>query len=188
MRILVLFIFVFSMLLAEDESYFQHRITQQTIANQNHFSLMPYKKNYLVYSQLFAGANGDPYHFLPVQSQAQFKDYELQLQVSIMTPVWLNMFDQPLSIYAAYTNRSFWQFFDTKNSQPFRETNHEPEIWVSFFDDLNFGDVNSEMIWLGFVHQSNGQYTQLSRGWNRVYMNFFSTTMPSPLISILGLH
>jgi len=78
-----------------------------------------------------------------------------------------------LSTYVAYTNRSFWQFFDLKDSQPFRETNHEPEIWLSWFYDLYIGDFNAEMVWFGYEHQSNGQYYAMSRGWNRAYVDFY---------------
>ena len=134
---------------------------------------MPYKKNYIIYSQLFAGMNEVPYNLAFPDETYHFKDSEIQLQVSLMVPLWLDMFGSPLSVYGAYTNRSFWQFFDIDDSQPFRETNHEPELWLSYFYDLYWGDLNAEMAWVGFVHQSNGQFTNLSRGWNRVYLDLY---------------
>ncbi len=161
-------------LFAEEENYLRDRLAKQMIANENHFSLMPYKKNYVVYSYLFAGANTAPYDAaFPAQDPVSYEDSEIQLQVSLMTPIWLNMFDLPLSTYVAYTNRSFWQFFDIDDSQPFRETNHQPEAWVSWFYDVYWGDLNAEMVWFGYEHQSNGQYMSLSRGWNRAYVDLY---------------
>jgi len=173
MRLALLLFFLVTSLFAEEDNYLRDRLSKQMIANENHFSLMPYKKNYIVYSQLFSGLNEAPYSAAYPTEDYHFKDYEMQLQVSLMVPIWLDMFGLPLTSYVAYTNRSFWQLFNIDDSQPFRETNHEPEIWLAYFYDLYWGDFNAEMAWLGFVHQSNGQYTSLSRGWNRVYLDFY---------------
>ena len=174
MKILLFLFLLATVVVAEEDNYLRKRLNDQMVANENHFSLMPYKKNYIVFSELFAGANTAPYtESYPNEQALQYQDYELQLQVSLMVPIWLNMFGLPLTTYVAYTNRSFWQFFDVYDSQPFRETNHEPEMWLAWFYDLNFGDFNAEMVWLGYEHQSNGQYIELSRGWNRAYLDFF---------------
>ena len=173
MKLLLSLLLLLTTLVAEEENYLRERLAKLMTANKNHFSLMPYKKNYFVYSQLFAGANTRPYDAAYPASPVYYEDYELQLQVSLMVPIWLDMFDLPLTTYVAYTNRSFWQFFDLDDSQAFRETNHEPEIWLAWFYDFYMGDLNAEMVWLGFEHQSNGQYIELSRGWNRVYLDFY---------------
>jgi phospholipase A1 len=57
-------------------------------------------------------------------------------------------------------------------SQPFRETNHEPEFWVQFHNDWSFWGVTNVLNSVGYVHQSNGQGNALSRGWDRIYANF----------------
>ena len=174
MKALLFLLFLATVVLAEDDNYLRERLHKQMVANDNHFSMMPYKKNYFVYSQMFAGANTDPYaEAYPRQDPLHYEDYELQLQVSLMVPIWLNMFGLPLTTYIAYTNRSFWQFFDVYDSQPFRETNHEPEMWLAWFYDFYLGNFNAEMVWFGYEHQSNGQYVALSRGWNRAYLDFF---------------
>jgi len=173
MRFFFFFFLLVSVLFAEEENYLRERLSKQMIANENHFSLMPYKKNYIVFSQLLGGVNEAPYRAAFPNYDFRYEDYELQLQVSLMVPIWLDMFGLPLTTYVAYTNRSFWQFFDIDNSQPFRETNHEPEIWLAWFYDLYWGDFNAEMVWLGYEHQSNGQYEMLSRGWNRAYLDFY---------------
>ncbi len=182
MKPLVLLLLLITSLIAEEDNYMRERLAKQMVANDNHFSLMPYKKNYVVYSQLFAGANVDPINnAYPQDKPRVYNDYELQLQVSLMVPLWLDMFGLPLTTYVAYTNRSFWQFFDLDDSQPFRETNHEPEVWLAWFYDFYMGDFNAEMVWLGYEHQSNGQYVELSRGWNRAYLDFYFNYHALPL-------
>lgn len=68
------------------------------------------------------------------------------------------------------TRYTFWQFFDSKDSIPFRETNHEPEIWAQLHTDFDFLNFNLHTVSLGVNHQSNGQSGILSRGWNRVFL------------------
>ena len=137
------------------------------------FSLIQYRNNYLVFSQMINGVNQQPVDEAFPNEQINFDDYELQLQFSFLVPLATDIFGSSVSFYTAYTNRSFWQLFNYKESRPFRETNHEPELWFSYFYDLKWGDLNAPMIWLGVRHQSNGQYTSLSRGWNRVYIKAF---------------
>jgi phospholipase A1 len=100
-----------------------------------------------------------------------FDDTEAQFQISLKIPLWVNVHDK-FDVYAAYTNRSFWQLYNSDISAPFRETNHEPEAWIQFSPDWEiFGFTNAATAF-GFVHQSNGRGGVLSRSWNRVYANF----------------
>ena len=136
------------------------------------FTLMAHKPSYF----LAAAYNSDGYN--PDLSRVQFgdptiefDDTEAQFQISIKVPLGANLFNK-FDIYAAYTNRSFWQVYNSEISSPFRETNHEPEAWVQFTPGWNiFGFINSANAF-GFVHQSNGRGGVLSRSWNRVYANF----------------
>ncbi len=136
------------------------------------FTLMPHKPNYM----LLGAYNFDGYdaelsrlHFN--DPERQFDDIEAQFQISLKIPLGINVFHS-FDVYAAYTNRSFWQVFNSEISSPFRETNHEPEAWIQFTPGREFlGFTNSANI-LGIVHQSNGRGGVLSRSWNRVYANF----------------
>ena len=136
------------------------------------FTLMPHKPNYF----LAAVFNSDGYS--PDLFKEQYDnpnialdDTEAQFQISIKVPLGIDVFDT-FDIYAAYTNRSFWQVYNSDISSPFRETNHEPEAWVQFTPGWEiFGFRNSANA-IGVVHQSNGQGGVLSRSWNRVYANF----------------
>ena len=70
-------------------------------------------------------------------------------------------------LWGAYTQQSYWQAFNLRNSSPFRETNYEPEIITT----LGTGNASGfKMINIGAVHQSNGRSMSESRSWNRVYI------------------
>jgi len=77
-------------------------------------------------------------------------------------------------IWAAYTQQSYWQFFNSGDSRFFRENNYEPELILSLgLDNKNEGIIKPylpRMLNLGFVHQSNGREDPLSRSWNRIYL------------------
>ncbi|HEY5776230.1 MAG TPA: phospholipase A [Xanthomonadales bacterium] len=136
------------------------------------FTLMAHKPNYFL-----AGAyNSKGYD--PSLFRVQYRDpsidfdkTEAQFQISLKVPLGVNVFNR-FDIYAAYTNRSFWQFYNNNISRPFRETNHEPEVWAQFtpsWEILGFRNIANS---IGVVHQSNGQGGVLSRSWNRVFANF----------------
>ncbi len=144
------------------------------------FTLMAHRQNYiLLAAHNFSGYSNKEFIEAFGDDGYEADDTEVQFQLSIKMPLAVDMFDTDVDIFAAYTVRSFWQLFNdettpggTDISSPFRETNHEPEIWVQTnpdFDIFGFDLVNAAA---GFVHQSNGRATTLSRSWNRVFANF----------------
>lgn len=136
------------------------------------FTLMAHKPNYILFATYNAsGYNPDPYREQYKNPSLELDDTEAQFQVSIKTPLAIGLFDT-FDIYAAYTNRSFWQVYNDDISSPFRETDHEPEIWAQFNPNLEFHGFTNTANMVGFVHQSNGQGGVLSRSWNRIYANF----------------
>lgn len=133
-------------------------------------ALLAHKPNYI----LFGAYNGRGYeNRLPAGSPGAFEydDLETQFQLSFKFPLAVDLFDGKADIYAAYSNRSFWQVYLRDESAPFRETNHEPEIWMQFPNRWSFWGVTNTENRVGFVHQSNGQGDPLSRSWNRIYAN-----------------
>ncbi len=145
---------------AEDESVLQP------------FSLMTHKPNYV----LAAAWNSKGWTNRVLEQTAprtsSYEDYEAQFQVSIKVPLGIGLFNGHVDWYAAYTNRSFWQVYDHVDSEPFRETNHEPESWLQMKNDWTVFGFRNSINSIGIVHQSNGQSGDLSRTWNRVYGNF----------------
>jgi len=87
-------------------------------------------------------------------------------------PLAVGLFDDRASIFAAYTNTSWWQAYNSDVSAPFRETNHEPELFMNFNNDWKILGLTNRLNGIGIVHQSNGRSEPLSRSWNRIYANF----------------
>lgn len=137
------------------------------------FTLMAFKPNYIIpFAYNFSKYDAGIYQQLPGEEDASFDDAEAQFQISIKTPISVDLFSRDIGLYAGYTNRSFWQVYNSKLSRPFRETNHEPEIWLQTTKSTRFMGFDNRVNILGLSHQSNGRSNVLSRSWNRVYTTF----------------
>ncbi|MGA9572995.1 MAG: phospholipase A [Lysobacterales bacterium] len=136
------------------------------------FTLMAHRPNYFL-AGAYNAKGWDPELFRVQYSDPSidFDKTEAQFQISLKVPLGVNLFNR-FDIYAAYTNRSFWQVYNRDISSPFRETNHEPEVWAQFtpsWEILGFTNLANS---IGVSHQSNGQGGVLSRSWNRIFANF----------------
>lgn len=135
------------------------------------FTLMSHRKNYI----LLAAHNFKGWDTQRFETAYDFEDLEsdnteVQFQLSIKTPLAVDLLDNQLDIFAGYTVTSYWQCYNTDISSPFRETNHEPEVWLQYrpesFQILGFTNTVSGF---GLNHMSNGQAGTLSRSWNRIF-------------------
>jgi len=133
----------------------------------NTFPLLPYKPSYFMPVSFNENRNS-------VFSSAQQSDIlelenlETKYQVSFKLPLWKDIMGTDIHLMAAYTQKSFWQMYNSDLSSPFRETNYEPEVFFTKntdYDILGFTLVNASV---GFVHQSNGRGSHFSRSWNRI--------------------
>lgn len=77
-----------------------------------------------------------------------------------------------LPLYAAYTQKSFWQAYDFSESSPFRETDYNPELFYRYIpaDRVRWFHLGADV---GFEHESNGRGLPDSRSWNRFYAAIF---------------
>ena len=91
-----------------------------------------------------------------------------KLASGLLTPAGGTLRD---SLWAAYTQQSYWQVFNSGLSRPFRSTDHLPELIYVYPTTLQ---LPAGWLWrysgLGLAHQSNGQSDPLSRSWNRAYL------------------
>lgn len=152
------------------ESAIDRRLAMEGATEVVPFVMTPHKPNYIIYSYNFRDYREPASGSLANQND-DYKDSEVDFQVSIKFPVWRNMFNTKTHLFAAYTNRSFWQVFDRRDSAPFRETDHEPELWLSHRTKWKMLGLTNRLIQAGIVHQSNGSSGDNSRSWNRVYAN-----------------
>lgn len=118
----------------------------------SNFGLSPYKMNYIL-----------PVTY-DVNKKNDRKEFETKFQISFEKPLLHNLFGLDGVLSAAYTQTSWWQTF--AHSSPFRETNYQPEIFLTFPNDNKNSRLKASKISL--IHESNGEDDK-SRSWNRVY-------------------
>jgi len=155
--------------LPKQQGAVEKRLEQERKNVARAFSIMPHRPNYILPGAYNShGYNADHHQRTNGDSTYEFDKVEAQFQISIKSPLVVGLFDDSMDIYAAYTNHSFWQVYNSDISAPFRETNHEPEAWVQFNPGWElFGIVNTSNSF-GINHKSNGQSGELSRSWNRL--------------------
>lgn len=148
----------------------QDRLRMEKLNRSNRFLLTPHKRNFLLPISYSETPNTEPYE----KANSLFTDLnhtEAELQLSVKILLRENIFDDNGHLYLGYTDHAFWQVYNRGMSAPFRETDHQPELILSFTNDLEifgFHNVLNEAI---INHQSNGQSGPLSRSWNRIMLN-----------------
>ncbi len=133
------------------------------------FVMTSHKPNYILPITYNKKPNNAP---LDTSTEDELDRYEVKFQFSMKYPLIENMFGEQGSLQLAYTNLSFWQAYNENASSPFRETDHEPEVFFIFPNEWTFMRWNNRLIQLGLVHQSNGRSGEQSRSWNRFYADF----------------
>lgn len=103
-------------------------------------------------------------YFFPATWASDFegKHTEMVFQISAKWSVF------GTNAYLAYSQKSFWQWLDSSESSPFRETNYDPEVFYRWLPDpkrWNYWGAD-----VGIEHESNGREYPFSRSWNRVYV------------------
>lgn len=154
--------------LESGESMVGRRMEAEKETRFNPFVMSPHKQNYVLLASYNAEPNYDIYN-IPA---SDFDQVEMKFQFSFKLPVVEKLFGTDVDLYAAYSNLSFWQAYNRDISSPFRETIHEPEMFVAVPNDWEIFGWKNSLMQFGAVHQSNGQGGYLSRSWNRLYANF----------------
>ena len=155
---------------AEQESAtVENRLSREMQAFDNPYAITTHRPNYFIFAYQFNKPNDAPYNQAYPADNISFRNAEAKFQLSLKFPLALNLFGDNMDLMAGYTNRSFWQVFNHHLSAPFRETNHEPEIWLRWRTDIEQDGWTARVFNVGLEHQSNGQSGLLSRSWNRVY-------------------
>ena len=121
-------------------------------------------------------------YFLPVSTRVDNKSYadtgtgptahvplktETEFQVSIKYDMFTNLLGMDEIYTIAYTQLSFWQLY--AESAYFRETNYNPEAFVTIPIHSSQGTDFLKGARIGFAHQSNGRGGAEERSWNYFY-------------------
>lgn len=133
-------------------------------------ALIPHRRNYLLFATWADRVNQVPsspsFEDRPIRPRLQ--STETKFQLSFKVPMLTGVFDNRTRLWAAYTQQSHWQAYNWDQSSPFRETNFEPEVFLSHEPDWELGDGRVELLRVGFNHESNGREEPFSRSWNRI--------------------
>lgn len=140
-------------------------------SSRNPFAITTHRTNYLF--PVSVNTNPNRENFRNISSDGEVSNVELKFQFSAKVNLAERVFGNYGDVYFGYTQRSWWQAYNTDASSPFRETNYEPEVFIDFDNAWGIlGWVNTRNR-VSFNHQSNGRSDPLSRSWNRVYLESF---------------
>ncbi len=133
-----------------------------------------HRPNFLQFARYSDRPNSAPFEELfdaLGTGDAERQRTEAEFQISFKARLWATD-DRRLGVWAAYTQQSQWQVYNEDISRPFRETNYEPKLIVSYRPDISFGDFHWRLFNFGYNHQSNGRADPLSRSWDRLTAEF----------------
>jgi phospholipase A1/A2 len=152
----------------EQKTLFERRLESELTAWGQPFTLMLHRPNYLLPVTTQQRVNDNSTFSKPNKSS------EALFQVSFKFPLSPPLFDGRVAPFFAYTGKSWWQVYDADRSRPFREYNHEPEIFMAApgLKGEIFG-WKHQLTTVGFNHQSNGRSIPESRSWNRITAEVF---------------
>ena len=133
------------------------------------FAFRPHHPNYLLVNYN-PSPNEAPYRALRGPNAPGLAHSEIAFQLGFKMKLAENVFATPADFWFGYTQESYWQASNRSVSSPFRENNYQPELMVVAPVNFSLLGLRARFVNVGFVHQSNGQGTALSRSWNRVYV------------------
>ncbi|TVP49306.1 MAG: phospholipase [Halomonas sp.] len=152
---------------AAREDLSERRLLEQE-SSRNPFAITTHRTNYLL--PVSYNTNQNRANFRNISEDASVESTEVKFQFSAKVNLAEGVFGDYGDVYFGYTQRSWWQAYNTDASSPFRETNYEPEVFIDFDNAWSaLGWVNTRNR-VSFNHQSNGRSSPLSRSWNRVYL------------------
>lgn len=151
------------------------RMTMEALNRSNRFILTPHKRNYFSPISYITNPNNAPFQNDETTANdkglSDLKHAEAEFQFSTKILIYENIFNDNGHLYLGYTNHSFWQIYSDEDSAPFRETDHQPELILSFINDREIFGFRNVLNEISLTHQSNGRGGLLSRSWNRVMLN-----------------
>ncbi|WP_442802086.1 MULTISPECIES: phospholipase A [unclassified Shewanella] len=162
-------------------SLVDERVHDELATSELPFVMTPHNVNYILPVTYNTSPNMTPFNKEGTEHTLGLDNVEAKFQVSFKFPLMYNVFGDNGHLFVAYTNQSYWQVYNKDISSPFRETNHEPEIFMMFNNDWQLGPLRNSFWGVGAAHQSNGKSGNLSRSWNRLYATMVFDSGPFAL-------
>ncbi len=152
----------FAKLTPDEQSVMEQRMDAEAKVKKNRFLLQTYRPNYLL-PYYYTGSPDYAVYQGDIPDNQTLKNTEFKGQLSLSMPLWENVFGSSATLHGAYTQLVYWQLYT--ESAWFRETNYEPEIFLSTRPRRNW------LVNYGLNHQSNGRGGNEERSWNRAYID-----------------
>lgn len=150
-----------------ETSAVDERFRNEALTVNNPWVITPHRPNFFMPVSYTNEVNSEPFEVFDYDEGP--KELEVKFQFSFKAPIIRNLFRDHAHLYFGYTNQSFWQLYQKDASSPFRDTSHEPELFLIVKNDWKIGGWKNSLLSFGFNHQSNGREVPLSRSWNRIY-------------------
>lgn len=147
-----------------------------TTAVRGTFLITPYKPIYILLGKYSSKPNDQPHsennspEYITPEG-INYDNVELKFQLSFKTKILQKILWGRADLWVAYTQKSFWQIYNTDLSRPFREINYEPEVILNVPVKLEFLGFKTKMVGIAFNHLSNGKSDPFSRSVNRLIIH-----------------
>ncbi len=159
--------------LVENSPVVDRYINEQMIP-PNYVGIAFYKPNFIL-PYYYTGSPDNAAYEGNTPNDESLNHGEFKFQFSVKVPMWKNLFNTTTSLFAAYTQLSYWQVYNKTSFM--RENDYEPEFYLETPVKwhltkgwhVNFMNV-------GVNHVSNGFGTDLQRSWNRLYVDAVTST------------
>ncbi len=102
-------------------------------SRRGRFAITSYRPSYFLVYTYNTHPNEAPVRAADPRRTVQKQ--EVKFQISFKTKLWQDVLGRDIDLWAAYTQLSFWQFYNFDQSAPFRETDYEPELLVNLRTD-----------------------------------------------------
>ena len=151
------------------EDFLPPRLYQEEAHATNRFVIIPHQRNYLLPITFNSNINEEAWEI--AHPGTGMDQAEVKFQLSMKAIIWQDILGRDIDLWGAYTQTSWMQAYNTDASSPFRETDYEPELILSFGNNWRVLGFRNTRVNLHFNHESNGQSEPLSRSWNRAILS-----------------
>lgn len=148
------------------ESYNKYLENQYSLFMHKRSFFAPFSYNGKTHNEIYS-----EYGKISDETKPYYENIEAEYQISFFMPFMRQVNGSNWDLNIAYTQRAWWQIYNSSWSKQFRETNYTPEIFGRhiFVESGSLFSMRLVALDLGYMHQSNGQVDFISRTWDRVF-------------------